>query len=54
MMVWLHERDLAGRVALLLVPGQPEPVAFERRDDVVELVAVDVVDAHLRAAGAAL
>ena len=48
------ERDLAARVALLFVPRQPEAVTFERRHDVVELVAVDVVDAHLRAAGAAL
>jgi hypothetical protein len=49
-----HERDLAGRVALLFVPREAEPVAFERRDHVIQLVAVDVVNPHFGAPGAPL
>ena len=49
----LHERDLSAGVALLLEPCEPEDMRLQRGDDVVELVAIDVVDAHLGAAGRA-
>ena len=47
----LHERDLSAGIALLLEPREPEHVRLQRRHDIVELVAVDVVHAHLGAAG---
>ena len=49
----LHERDLSTGIALLLEPREPEHVRLQRRHDVVEPVAVDVVHAHLGAAGRA-
>ena len=46
------ERDVACGIALLLEPGEPEPVGIQTRDDVVETIAVHVEDDHLGAAGA--
>src|SRR2546421_2615123 len=45
------ERNSAVLVALLLEPGESEPVRVQPGDDVVELVAVDVVHAELGTSG---
>src|SRR5207244_3515015 len=37
-------------VALLLVPGETPAVAVQAGDHVVEAIAIDVIDRHLRAA----
>src|SRR5687767_10652179 len=42
-----HEGDLSTRIALLLEPCETERMRLQRRDDVVESIAVDVVDNHL-------
>ena len=52
MIMWRSNEISAVRVALLLEPGEAESVRVEAGDDVVQLVAVDVVDDHLGATGA--
>src|SRR5690606_1414375 len=46
------ERNRAVLAAFLLVPRQSPPMCRQRRDNVVEAIAVHVVDGHDAAAGA--
>src|ERR1017187_2864583 len=46
----LAEGDVA-ILAHLLIPGEPIAVAVDAGDDIVQAVAVDVIDEHLRGSG---
>jgi hypothetical protein len=46
----LHERDPA-ILALLLKPGEAAPVRLQAGDDIVQPIAVHVVDSHDTAPG---